>query len=217
MMTATQIMLLRLAIRFDNISDVLQAIGIQWELIGFNKENELEAVRESDDLFFSKFQSFFSNNYLEQEDSNKVTSMIQRYLIEHPIRKTLLKIAVDRKMFSIEILNNMKVELNMDKLRAVLDEQGNRRYVDEGLEEKRRVFDFMFGNLVPETSQFMTNTVTAPFVKSENGGVYFFDACSRKWKDSELKMDEDSLFNFLNEKGDFKRIIKSREWNFKVN
>ena len=105
----------------------------------------------------------------------------------------------------------------MDKLEVVLDKQSNRRYVDEGLEENRRVLDFMFCNLVPETSQFMTETITAPFVKSENGVVYFFNAYSRQWKDSGLKMNEDSLFDFLNKKSDFKRIIKSSEWNFKVN
>ena len=103
MMTATQVCKLKMSIQSNRIDELLSEIGASWWPME-SGDSELEMVKKADASFFESIQSFFDTVRLSEHEGNKASSMIQRYLIEHPLRSSLLKMAAHREMIKTNVI-----------------------------------------------------------------------------------------------------------------
>lgn len=103
MMTATQVCKLKMHIQFNRVDELLSEIGTFWWVIEAC-DTELEMVNKADASFFESIQSFFAITHLSECEGRTASSMIQRYLIEHPLRSSLLKMAAQREMLKTNVI-----------------------------------------------------------------------------------------------------------------
>ena len=97
MMTATQVCKLKMSIQFNRVDELLSEVGVFWWPME-SCDSELEMVKKADASFVESIQSFFNTAHLSEYEGNKASSMIHGYLIEHPLRSSLLKMAAHREM-----------------------------------------------------------------------------------------------------------------------
>lgn len=101
----------------------------------------------------------------------------------------------------------------MNPAEVIIDDFGNQRYASTKLEGIRQSLDFSFGNLVPEGAMVKTTVIPNPYLKYENGFIYYFCANSRIWEQTNRTNFKDEIEHYM-KNGWFVKFVDSKEWNF---
>ncbi|MHA3090791.1 hypothetical protein [Acinetobacter brisouii] len=103
MFSATQILKIKNDIKFLNISDLIQDLGVAWGDLGFF-ENPDDMLKNADDSFLNQLKPVFKAlSPLEDDDFKMINMMLEKYFLQHPVRNYLLKIIADKKLKSMEM------------------------------------------------------------------------------------------------------------------